>query len=107
MADPYTAAIGAVVNIATGAANRIQQDRAKAAFAKQNPVANAGEPILASVDSGPPTTIPHLLDRLPTGWHVVSQDGDGRVYESQPSDNRNIYLTCSSGTPINIKVLVY
>ena len=106
MPDPYSAAIGIVVQGATAIANKAQQDRVQEAFSKQNPIANADTPIEFTVASAE-VRVPHKFGEVPSGWHVVSQNGPGEVYESQAPDASFFYFTSTSGTDITVKILVY
>lgn len=103
MPIPYVAAIGAVVNVGTQIAQKVQQDRSSKAFASQNGISQGG-PLEASLASGQ-QAIPHRLGRVPQGWSLVCRMANEQVWDYQAPDAENLYLETSGA--VDVKLLVF
>ena len=103
MPIPYVAAIGAVVNVGTQVAQKVQQDRSTKAFASQNGISQ-GTPLSFSLASGQ-QAVPHRLGRVPQGWNLVCRMANEQVWDYQAPDAENLYLETSGA--VDVKILVF
>lgn len=103
MAIPYIAAIGAVVNVGTQVAQKVQQDRSTKAFASQNGISQ-GTPLEFSLANGQ-QAVPHRLGRVPQGWNLVCRMANQQVWDYQAPDAENLYLETNG--VVDVKLLVF
>ena len=104
-AIPYVGAVLGVAKTGLQIAQQIDEQKED----ELSPVANAAPPLTVSgLHSTTVVKVAHLLDRIPEAWEVVGKTGAGDVYDSQPPDNRFLYLACSAdpASPVTAKIRV-
>lgn len=58
-----------------------------------------------SLVSGSDNAVPHRLGSVPTGWFLVSPQGDTRVWEGSQPTSLHLHLSSSASATVSIVVL--
>lgn len=104
-ANPYVAAIGAVVQIGSQVAAKVQQDRNRSAHgANSSPIAG-GEVVTATFSGAGQQQVQHLLAKVPTGWLIVGKNATCDVWEYGDSDSQFLFL--ESDAAVTLTLLVF
>lgn len=105
MANPYVAAIGAVVDIGTRIAGKMEQDRVRKAHEAQTSPLAGGRSVTVTFTGAGQQKVQHLLGRVPTGWVVSGRDTSADVWSYAASDKNFLYLEASAS--VNLSILVF
>lgn len=104
-ANPYIAAIGAVVNIGSQIARKVDQGRTSKAHDAQSSPINGGRLLQVVFTGAGQQQVQHLLAKAPSGWLVVGKDANADVWSYAASDSR--FLNLQASAAVNLTLMVF
>lgn len=104
MPNPYVAAIGAVVDLGSQVASKIQQDRDRKAHESNVSPLSGGRTLSVTFSVAGTQNVQHLLGRQPTGWIVVGKTATCDVWNTSSPDSSFLYLESSAAATLTLLV---
>jgi hypothetical protein len=105
MANPYVAAIGAVIDIGTRVAVKMEQDRSRKAHEAQTSPLAGGRSISVSFSAAGQQKVQHLFGRAPSGWVVAGKNAAADIWSYAAADGSFLYL--ESDAAVSLTLLVF
>jgi len=102
--NPYTAAIGAVVDLGSQVAAKVQQGRSRQAHGASVSPLDGGQVVTATFSGAGQQRVEHLLSRVPTGWVVVGKNASCDVWSYGDADARFLLLEADAAATLTLLV---
>lgn len=103
-ANPYIAAIGAVVNIGSQVARKIDQNRSREAHQSNIGPLSGGRVLSVEFSGAGQQQVQHLMGKVPTGWLVVGKNATCDIWSYAASDTRFLYLESDAAVTLSLVV---